>query len=79
MLLGTAAGRYPLLLVCPASVLTNWQRELAQWGAFKAAKLHGSGRESALALQGVKDGTIEIMLTTFDTYRCMHTRHCIMF
>ena len=64
-------ARWPILLVCPASVLSNWHRELTQWGAFKSAKLHGSARDSGGALSGAKNGSIEIILTTFDTYRCL--------
>ena len=51
--------------MCPASVLTNWERELAQWGAFRAAKVHGTTG----SLAGAQDGSTEVTLTTFDTYR----------
>ena len=63
-------GRWPLLLVCPSSVLDNWMRELGMWGTFRAAKLHGSTKDSGQALAGAQDGSLEIVLTTYDTYRC---------
>lgn len=61
-------SRWPILLVCPASVLTNWHRELTQWGSFSVAKLHGSTGNVALA--EAQEGSVEIVLTTFDKYRC---------
>lgn len=54
-------------MICPASVLTNWHRELMQWGAFHVVKAHG--QETTKALAAAKDGTAEICLTTFDTFR----------
>lgn len=63
--------RCPLLLLAPASVLDNWMHELAQWGAFKAVKLHSDPMVTKHTVKdGVEDGSIEIVITSHDTYRC---------
>ncbi|KAK9806401.1 hypothetical protein WJX73_002468 [Symbiochloris irregularis] len=64
---GDQPRRWPLLLICPASVLINWHRELMQWGAFHVVKAHGS--DTTAALSAAKDVSAEICLTTFDTFR----------
>lgn len=54
-------------MICPASVLTNWHRELIQWGEFRVVKAHG--QDLAKALSAAKDGMAEMCLTTFDMFR----------
>lgn len=34
-----SAIRWPVLVVCPTSVLDNWMRELNMWGTFKVCGL----------------------------------------
>ncbi len=40
-------GATHFMVVCPASVLTNWCREIAKHSKLRFIKIHGSGRESA--------------------------------
>ena len=42
-----AGGRF--LVVCPASVLINWCREIRKFSSIEAHLIHGSGRENAFA------------------------------
>ncbi|MFF3615699.1 DEAD/DEAH box helicase [Streptomyces sp. NPDC002580] len=58
----TAAG--PTLVVCPASLLGNWQREIERFApGTPVRRFHGSRR----SLDGLADG--EFVLTTYGTMR----------
>ena len=53
----------PTLVVCPASLLGNWEREIQRFAPTeKVRRYHGTGR----ALEGVEDGFV---LTTYGTMR----------
>jgi len=57
----------PVLVVCPSSVLCNWEEELRTWGHFAVVRFHKGEKEEALRI--AKKGSIEVVLTTFDTAR----------
>ncbi|KAJ4782677.1 DNA repair/recombination protein [Rhynchospora pubera] len=57
----------PILILCPTSVIKNWENEFAEWGEFHLAIYHGPNRE--LVLQKIESGSIEILITSFDTFR----------
>lgn len=61
-----AHGATHSLVVCPASVLANWEHEIEKNSDFQAIRLHGAERDQAL-LQWTRSGGIG--LTTFDTLR----------
>lgn len=65
-----ACRQKSILIVAPSSVVTNWQREFSTWGAFRVVIYHGSADSRAAAVQGIVQGTAEILLTTYDTFRC---------
>ncbi|GAA3453785.1 DEAD/DEAH box helicase [Dactylosporangium matsuzakiense] len=44
-----ARGATHFLVVCPASVLINWSREIARHSTIPVVSLHGSGRSRAVA------------------------------
>ncbi|HVB27425.1 MAG TPA: DEAD/DEAH box helicase [Mycobacteriales bacterium] len=59
---GTAAG--PTLVVCPASLLGNWQRELARFAPeVPCRRFHGGGRHL------IDVGAEEVVLTTYGIVR----------
>lgn len=58
-----AEGRTHFLVVCPASVLVNWSREIESRSALDAYRLHGSYRKAALA-DWMRDGGVAV--TTYD-------------
>ncbi|WP_316608110.1 SNF2-related protein [uncultured Ruminococcus sp.] len=51
-------------VVCPASVLTNWCREIAKHSDLSVIKVHGNGKEAALQ-QWLTDGGVAV--TTYET------------
>ena len=63
-------GWYPkTLIICPGSLMANWQDELKRWGWWHSDLYHGSTVHKEEVLQQIKAGTLEIVITTYDTYR----------
>ena len=58
-----------MLLVVPTSVITNWQRELSAWGAFSVAIFHGDKDRRSAALESIRGGQAEILITSYDICR----------
>ncbi len=57
-------GATHFLVVCPASVLTNWVREIRDKSRLAVVKIHGDGREEALETW-LKNGGAAV--TTYET------------
>lgn len=57
-------GATHFLVVCPASVLTNWCREIRKHSRLSVIKVHGSGRTHALRAWMQSGG---VAVTTFET------------
>jgi SNF2 family DNA or RNA helicase len=62
----SASGR--LLVVCPASVVVNWTREVNERSALRVHRVHGADRDRALR-SWKKYG--DVAVTTFDTIRAV--------
>lgn len=61
-----ASGERHFLVVCPASVLANWLREIPRHTELTGHRVHGEGRHAALAAWAASGG---VAVTTFDTAR----------
>ncbi|MEU1475589.1 DEAD/DEAH box helicase [Streptomyces sp. NPDC005760] len=61
-----AAGQSRFMVVCPASVLVNWTREIEARSALRATVLHGPDRHHAYADWKERGG---VGVTTFDALR----------
>lgn len=57
-------GATHFAVVCPASVLTNWCREIAKHSDLDTIKVHGNGKEAALD-QWLQSGGVAV--TTYET------------
>ncbi|EEF44408.1 switch 2 [Ricinus communis] len=57
----------PVLIVCPTSVIQNWEIELSRWATFNVSLYHGANRD--LIREKLDAGGVEILITSFDTYR----------
>lgn len=62
----------PVLVVCPASVMANWEREVEHRTLLPALTLHGPDRQDEVA-QWLAEGPIGI--TTYDTLRRLELPH----
>ncbi|GAB2724734.1 DEAD/DEAH box helicase [Streptomyces bullii] len=61
-----AEGQSHFLVVCPASVLINWTREIESRSTLRAMPLHGPDRQEAFADWKGRGG---VAVTTFDALR----------
>ena len=70
-------AEYPrVLLVCPGTLIRNWQDELRRWGWWHVDVFHGATKEAAY--DAAVAGRLEIMITTYPTYRmCRGQINCI--
>ncbi|CAL1356895.1 unnamed protein product [Linum trigynum] len=57
----------PVLIICPSSVIQNWETEFSKWATFNVAMYHGSNRDSIL--DKLPSRAVEVLITSFDTYR----------
>ncbi|RCI07763.1 hypothetical protein L249_5728 [Ophiocordyceps polyrhachis-furcata BCC 54312] len=63
------SGRwYPrVLIICPGSLIMNWKSELTRWGWWHVDVFHGPNKDDVLGT--ARSGLLEIMITTYDTYK----------
>ncbi|XVF20822.1 hypothetical protein REPUB_Repub12eG0035700 [Reevesia pubescens] len=57
----------PVLIICPTSVIHNWECEFSRWASFNVSVYHGSSRE--LILEKLQANGVEVLVTSFDTFR----------
>ncbi|PIN25831.1 Transcription-coupled repair protein CSB/RAD26 (contains SNF2 family DNA-dependent ATPase domain) [Handroanthus impetiginosus] len=57
----------PVLIVCPSSVILNWESEFSKWSTFSVSVYHGANRD--LIIDKLEAHGVEILITSFDTYR----------
>ncbi|XP_028761649.1 LOW QUALITY PROTEIN: switch 2-like [Neltuma alba] len=62
-----AMKRDPVLIICPTSVIHNWESEFSKWANFSVSIYHGSNRD--LIYDKLEAHGVEILITSFDTYR----------
>ncbi|KAF2653514.1 hypothetical protein K491DRAFT_694687 [Lophiostoma macrostomum CBS 122681] len=61
---------YPkILIVCPGTLMANWDDELKKWGWWEVSQYHGAPADKRGVLASARKGTLEIMITTYHTYR----------
>ncbi|ESQ36560.1 hypothetical protein EUTSA_v10006771mg [Eutrema salsugineum] len=58
----------PVLIICPSSVIHNWESEFSRWASFfKVSVYHGANRD--MILEKLNAGGVEVLVTSFDTFR----------
>lgn len=60
-------NRGPVLIICPTSVIHNWESEFSKWATCSVSVYHGANRD--LILDKLETHGVEILITSFDTYR----------
>ncbi|GAB7355714.1 hypothetical protein MBLNU459_g6413t1 [Dothideomycetes sp. NU459] len=61
---------YPkVLIICPGGLMANWRAELERWGWWQVDLYHGTPSDREAVLSSAKAGNLEIMITTYTTYR----------
>ncbi|KAK6142641.1 hypothetical protein DH2020_022989 [Rehmannia glutinosa] len=64
---GKQIEKGPVLIICPSSVILNWESEFSKWSTFSVSVYHGANRD--LIIDKLKAHGVEILITSFDTYR----------
>jgi SNF2 family DNA or RNA helicase len=67
-----AQGHAHFLVVCPATVLVNWEHEVGRHSDLVACRIHGDARDDVLATWR-RDGGVGV--TTFETLRSLELPH----
>lgn len=62
------------LILCPTSVLQNWEQEFQAWGSFRVGIYHGANRDAIL--DKVQANELEVLLTSHDMFRLNVTALC---
>jgi DNA excision repair protein ERCC-6-like 2 len=63
-------GWYPrTLIICPGTLIANWQDEFRRWGWWHVDVYHGFAEAKHAAISAAQSGRTEIMITTYTTYR----------
>ncbi|XP_073061111.1 LOW QUALITY PROTEIN: switch 2 [Primulina eburnea] len=57
----------PVLIICPSSVIHNWESEFSRWSSFSVSVYHGPNRD--LVIDKLEAHGVEILISSFDTYR----------
>jgi DNA excision repair protein ERCC-6-like 2 len=61
---------YPrTLIICPGTLISNWQDEFRRWGWWHVDVYHGSAEAKDAAISAAQSGRTEVMITTYTTYR----------
>ncbi|NUP51656.1 MAG: DEAD/DEAH box helicase [Catenulispora sp.] len=65
----SATGRRHFFVVCPSSVMANWEREISRLSSLKSFRVHGAGEREKVLNRWSRQGGVAI--TTFDTLRVL--------
>ncbi|CAH9114067.1 unnamed protein product [Cuscuta epithymum] len=67
LIVGGLEKKGPTLVICPTSVIHNWENEFSKWSTFSVFVHHGPNRE--LIIDKLKTYGVEVIITSYDTYR----------
>ncbi|KAK9078755.1 hypothetical protein SSX86_002813 [Deinandra increscens subsp. villosa] len=64
---GKEEKKGPTLIICPSSVIQNWESEFSKWSTFNVVIYHGTNRD--MIFEKIESHGVEILITSFDTFR----------
>ncbi|KAL8234246.1 hypothetical protein R6Q59_020346 [Mikania micrantha] len=64
---GKEEEKGPGLIICPSSVIQNWESEFSKWSTFNVVIYHGTNRD--VIYEKIESHGVEILITSFDTFR----------
>ncbi|KAK2434708.1 chromatin remodeling [Trifolium repens] len=59
--------RDPVLIICPSSIIQNWESEFSKWSNFSVSIYHGANRD--LVYDKLEANGVDVLITSFDTFR----------
>ncbi|MCL7034130.1 hypothetical protein MKW94_012029 [Papaver nudicaule] len=57
----------PVLIICPTSIIQNWENEFSKWAKFNVSVYQGAN--SDLIIEKLESHGIDVVITSFDTFR----------
>ncbi|RZC65349.1 hypothetical protein C5167_009043 [Papaver somniferum] len=57
----------PVLIICPTSIIQNWENEFSKWAKFSVSVYHGANRD--LIIEKLESHGIDVVITSFDSFR----------
>jgi SNF2 family DNA or RNA helicase len=59
--------RDPVLIICPSSIIQNWESEFSKWSNFSVSIYHGANRD--LVYDKLEANGVDVLITSYDTFR----------
>lgn len=75
----TMKHQKPTLIICPASLVEQWMKELNKWGCFSVFIFKGNEEEKRDILYTAKDNELEILIGSYSSIRTSEYEYIYLF